>query len=77
MDGTGLLFGPIVAAIAPEVESIVVTYPDEPLSYAQLELIARAALLARLAAADPDLLMATPTRVVDVWRGRGNGGQAS
>jgi pimeloyl-ACP methyl ester carboxylesterase len=44
MDGTGLLFEPIVAALAPEVESIVVTYPDEPLSYAQLELIARAAL---------------------------------
>lgn len=29
MDGTGLLFEPIVAALAPEVQSIVVTYPDE------------------------------------------------
>jgi pimeloyl-ACP methyl ester carboxylesterase len=37
MDGTGVLFRPLVDALPPELEPIVVAYPsDEPLSYGEL-----------------------------------------
>jgi len=44
MDGAAKLFEPLIAALADDVESIVVRYPDEPLDYAEHEAIARAAL---------------------------------
>lgn len=45
MDGTGHLFAPFVAALPTEFSVKVVTYPvGEPLGYAELESIARAAL---------------------------------
>jgi pimeloyl-ACP methyl ester carboxylesterase len=45
MDGTGLLFGRFVAALAGEFDVRVVAYPtDEPLDYPELEAIARTAL---------------------------------
>jgi pimeloyl-[acyl-carrier protein] methyl ester esterase len=44
MDGTGDLFAPLVAALAPHVRTIIVRYPDQPLDYASHEEIVRAAL---------------------------------
>lgn len=45
MDGTGALFEPLLAALSPEFKTHVVRYPvEEPLGYAELEAIARAAL---------------------------------
>jgi pimeloyl-[acyl-carrier protein] methyl ester esterase len=44
MDGTGDLFAPLVAALAPHVRTIIVRYPDQPLDYASHEAIVRAAL---------------------------------
>ena len=42
LDGTGHLFADFVAALPSEVEVIVAHYPtDKPLSYADLESIAR------------------------------------
>lgn len=40
MDGTGQLFSPLVSALGPDVETIIVRYPcDIPLSYEELEAI--------------------------------------
>ena len=48
MDGTGQLFAPFLAALGPEFRTRVVSYPvDQPLGYAELELLARAAIPAR------------------------------
>lgn len=45
LDGTGLLFADFVAALGPDVKTIVATYPsDTPLGYAELEPIARSFL---------------------------------
>ena len=45
MDGTGVLFRPLVDALPPELEPIVVAYPtDEPLSYAELLPLVRRSL---------------------------------
>jgi pimeloyl-ACP methyl ester carboxylesterase len=45
MDGTGELFAPFVAELGHEFNVKVVRYPaDEPLGYAELEAVARAAL---------------------------------
>jgi len=44
MDGTGDLFAPVVAALGPDVPTITVRYPNQPLDYAAHEEIARAAL---------------------------------
>ena len=45
MDGTGLLFEPFLAALGGEFDVEVVRYPaDKPLNYAELEVIARAAI---------------------------------
>jgi pimeloyl-ACP methyl ester carboxylesterase len=44
MDGTGDLFEPLVSALGPEVEAIVVRYPDEPLDYRAHEEVAWSAL---------------------------------
>ncbi len=45
MDGTGTLFAPFVAALDPSIKVRVVSYPtDEPLGYAALEGLAKAAL---------------------------------
>ena len=44
MDGTGELFAPFIAALGPEVSSVVVRYPDQPQGYASHEDAARAAL---------------------------------
>jgi pimeloyl-ACP methyl ester carboxylesterase len=54
MDGTGSLFADFAAALKPEVESLIVSYPgSEPLSYAQLEALVRG----RLPANRPFLLL--------------------
>ncbi len=44
MDGTGDLFSPLLEALNKDIETLLVRYPDQPLSYAQHEEIARAAL---------------------------------
>ena len=45
MDGTGIGLTDFVAALAPELEAIVVTYPDDrPMDYAGHEVVARARL---------------------------------
>ena len=45
MDGTGIGLTDFVAALAPELEAIVVTYPnDRPMDYAGHEVVARASL---------------------------------
>ncbi|QVW25282.1 alpha/beta hydrolase [Pseudomonas hormoni] len=45
MDGTGQLFSPLVSALRPDIETIVVRYPcDIALSYEELEAIARKSL---------------------------------
>jgi pimeloyl-ACP methyl ester carboxylesterase len=45
MDGTGVLFRPLVDALPPELEPIVVAYPtDEPLTYGELLPLVRRAL---------------------------------
>ena len=45
MDGTGIELTDFVAALAPELEAIVVTYPnDRPMDYAGHEAVARASL---------------------------------
>jgi len=45
MDGSGQLFSPLVSALGPDVETIVVHYPyDVSLSYEELEAIARKSL---------------------------------
>lgn len=45
MDGTGQLFAPFIAALGPDIKTRVVSYPaDQPLGYAALASIARAAL---------------------------------
>ena len=45
MDGTGLELTDFVAALAPELEAIVVTYPnDRPMDYAGNEAVARTSL---------------------------------
>jgi pimeloyl-ACP methyl ester carboxylesterase len=45
MDGTGILFEGIVAALGPEIEPIVVTYPaDRAPRYSELELLVRSKL---------------------------------
>ena len=44
MDGTGDLFEPLVAALGPDIQPIIVRYPDQALDYASHEAIARAAL---------------------------------
>ena len=45
MDGTGIELTDFVAALAPEVEAIVVTYPnDRPMDYAGHEAVARTSL---------------------------------
>jgi pimeloyl-[acyl-carrier protein] methyl ester esterase len=44
MDGTGDLFDPLIEALGPDVPSITVRYPDQPLDYVAHEAIARAAL---------------------------------
>ena len=45
MDGTGMELTDFVAALAPELEAIVVTYPnDRPMDYAGHEVVARASL---------------------------------
>ncbi len=45
LDGTGLLFGPLLAALAPDVPPIVVSYPgEEPLTYPELLPIVLASL---------------------------------
>jgi pimeloyl-ACP methyl ester carboxylesterase len=45
MDGTGIFFEDFAAALQPEFNPIIVRYPNDPsLGYAEIELIARAAL---------------------------------
>jgi pimeloyl-[acyl-carrier protein] methyl ester esterase len=45
MDGTGLLFEPLLAVLPPEISAQVVTYPtDTPLSYRELFTLVKAAL---------------------------------
>jgi pimeloyl-ACP methyl ester carboxylesterase len=45
MDGTGIMFEPLVRALPPELSPVVVSYPgDVPLSYEELLPIVRAAL---------------------------------
>ena len=45
MDGTGIELTDFVAALAPELEAIVVTYPnDRPMDYAGHEAVARPSL---------------------------------
>jgi pimeloyl-ACP methyl ester carboxylesterase len=44
MDGTGDLFAPLIEALGPDVASITVRYPDQPLDFVAHEAIARAAL---------------------------------
>ena len=44
LDGTGDLFAPLVEALGPDVPTITVRYPDQPLDYPAHEAIARAAL---------------------------------
>lgn len=45
LDGTGLLFRPLLQALAPEIAPIVVTYPaEQPLGYAELLELVLAAL---------------------------------
>lgn len=45
LDGTGLLFADFIAALGPDIKTIVVRYPsDQPLAYPELEAIARAHL---------------------------------
>lgn len=45
LDGTGVLFRPLLAALPPSIEPVVVTYPtQEPLGYEELLPLARAAL---------------------------------
>jgi pimeloyl-ACP methyl ester carboxylesterase len=45
MDGTGIELTDFVAALAPELDAIVVTYPnDRPMDYAGHEAVARASL---------------------------------
>jgi pimeloyl-ACP methyl ester carboxylesterase len=45
MDGTGIELTDFVAALAPELEAIVVTYPnDRPMDYAGHEAVARTSL---------------------------------
>lgn len=45
MDGTGQLFSPLVSALGPDVETIVVRYPcDISLNYQELEAIAQKSL---------------------------------
>lgn len=44
MDGTGEHFAPLIGALRDLLPTIVVRYPDQPLDYAEYELIARAAL---------------------------------
>jgi pimeloyl-[acyl-carrier protein] methyl ester esterase len=45
MDGTGVFFTDFAAAMPPEFEPLVVTYPNDPkLGYPRLEALARAAL---------------------------------
>lgn len=41
MDGTGELFAPLLPCLEPEVDCIVVRYPDRPGTYAQHEAVAR------------------------------------
>src|SRR5690349_12020217 len=45
MDGTGKLLDDFAAALKPELDPIVLSYPgDRPLGYSELESLARAAL---------------------------------
>jgi pimeloyl-ACP methyl ester carboxylesterase len=45
LDGTGILFKPLIAALPPEVSTVVVAYPGEqPLGYAELLPVVLAAL---------------------------------
>lgn len=44
LDGTGDQFAPLVAALAPEVPTVVVRYPDAPLDYEAHQQIAASAL---------------------------------
>jgi pimeloyl-ACP methyl ester carboxylesterase len=44
MDGSGEFFADFAAALAPEVEPVVVSYPQQDAGYEQLEAIARRAL---------------------------------
>jgi pimeloyl-ACP methyl ester carboxylesterase len=45
MDGTGLQFSDFVAALPSDIESIVVSYPNDPaMGYTELERVARASL---------------------------------
>jgi pimeloyl-ACP methyl ester carboxylesterase len=44
MDGSGEYFSDFAAALAPEIDSIVVSYPDRELGYEELEAFARTAL---------------------------------
>jgi pimeloyl-ACP methyl ester carboxylesterase len=47
MDGSGEYFSDFAAALAPEIDSIVVSYPDRELGYGDLEVFARKALPSR------------------------------
>jgi pimeloyl-ACP methyl ester carboxylesterase len=47
MDGSGEFFSDFAAALAPEIDSIVVSYPDRELGYEELEAFAREALPSR------------------------------
>jgi pimeloyl-[acyl-carrier protein] methyl ester esterase len=48
LDGTGLLFTDFIAALPPDIEPVVVSYPNDPtLGYMELEAVARAKLPAQ------------------------------
>jgi pimeloyl-[acyl-carrier protein] methyl ester esterase len=44
MDGTGELFSPLLKELGPDIQTVVVRYPDLPLDYAAHEAFARARL---------------------------------
>ena len=44
MDGTGELFSPLLKELGPDIQTVVVRYPDLPLDYAAHEVFARARL---------------------------------
>ena len=44
MDGTGELFSPLIKELGPDIQTVVIRYPDLPLDYAAHEAFARARL---------------------------------
>jgi surfactin synthase thioesterase subunit len=44
MDGTGEMFAPLIRELGPDIQTVVVRYPDLPLDYAAHEAFARARL---------------------------------